>query len=85
MAYSKELIKEVKELYPTSTRIHELADSGNAMLGRWLDDSSPSGISLDKILLATSLESLQIEARVAKRKVELYRKWCNEDPRKPKQ
>ncbi len=82
MAYTRDLIDEVKELYPTSTKMHELANSGNVMLGRWLDDSSPQGISVDKILLATSLETLQKEARIAKRKIELYKKWCDQDPRR---
>ena len=81
MAYSQELINEVKELYPDSTEMHKLADSGNAFLGRYLDDSSPTGLPLDTVLLATSLEQLQTIARNYKRKVELYRKWCQEDPR----
>jgi len=81
MAYSESLIREVKELYPDSVEMHNLADSGNAFLGRYLDDSSPTGIPLDTILLATSLDELQTIARRAKRKVELYHKWCKEDPR----
>ena len=59
MAYTKELIDEVKELYPNSTKMHELAEQGNAFLGRYLDDSSPRGIPIDAVLLATSLEELQ--------------------------
>ena len=81
MGYSKELIKEVKEVYPDSTEMHKLANSGNAFLGRYLDDSSPQGMSVDKILLATTLDELQKEARLMKRKIELYSKWCKEDPR----
>ncbi len=79
--YSPELIKEVKELYPNSPEMHFAAENGAAFLGRYLDDSSPTGISIDKILLATSLDELQKEARIMKRKVELYKKWCAEDPR----
>lgn len=79
--YTKELIDEVKELYPTSLEMHKLAESGNAFLGRYLDDSSPRGISIDEVLLATSLEELQKKARVYKRQVQLYRKWCEQDPR----
>jgi hypothetical protein len=82
MAYTKELIDEVKELYPTSTEIIEHAKNGSVWLGRYLDDNSPTAISLDKILSATSLEDLQKEARLSKRKVELYKKWCEQDPRK---
>jgi hypothetical protein len=79
--YSPELIKEVKELYPNSPEMHQLAENGGAFLGRYLDDSSPSGIPINEILLATSLDELQKKARIMKRKVELYRKWCAEDPR----
>jgi hypothetical protein len=81
MAYTQELINEVKELYPNSPEMHKLADSGNAFLGRYLDDSCDSGISLNEILLATNLDELQKKARQMKRKVELYHKWCKEDPR----
>jgi len=81
MAYTQELINEVKELYPNSKEMHELADSGNAFLGRWLDDSSQGGFPVDKILLATSLDALQKEARNMKRRRELYGKWLKQDPR----
>jgi hypothetical protein len=80
--YTPELIAEVKELYPNSPQMHALADSGNAFLGRYLDDSSPTGIPMDEILLAVSLEELQKKARLAKRKVLLYQKWCEQDPRR---
>ena len=51
-------------------------------LGRYLDDSSSTGMSIDKILLAVSLDELQKEARIMKRKVILYQKWCEQDPRR---
>jgi len=82
MAYTKELIDEVKELYPDSQAMHELADNGSAFLVRYLDDSSPTGIGLNEILLATSLDELQKKARLAKRKLELYQKWQLQDPRR---
>jgi hypothetical protein len=82
MAYTRELINEVKELFPNEQKMHELAESGNAFLGRYLDDCCLSAISIDKILLAVSLDDLQKEARQMKRKVNLYRKWCEQDPRK---
>jgi len=81
MAYTQELINEVKELYPDSAEMHKLAESGNAFLGRYLDDSSPTGFPINEILLATSLDELQKKARQMKRKVELYHKWCKQDPR----
>ena len=81
MAYTQELINEVKELYPNSAEMHKLAESGNAFLGRYLDDSSPSGVPIDEVLLATSLDELQKKARDYKRRVLLYKKWCEQDPR----
>jgi len=66
--YSSELIKEVKELYPNSPEMHQLAENGGAFLGRYLDDSSTNSISLNEVLLATSLDELQKRARLMKRK-----------------
>jgi hypothetical protein len=82
MAYTRELINEVKELYPNDHKMHELAENGNVFLGRYLDDSCSTGMSIDKILLAVSLDELQAEARKMKRKVLLYQKWCEQDPRR---
>jgi len=79
--YSDKLIKEVKEVYPDSKKMHILAESGNVFLGRYLDDSSQNGISIDEILLATSLNELQEKARMYKRRINLYKMWCDEDPR----
>ena len=80
--YSEKLIKEVKECYPDYAEIHKLADEGSVWLGRYLDDSSGSGIALDTVLTAITLEELQDKARLAKRKVNVYRMWCDEDPRR---
>lgn len=79
--YTQDLIKEVKELYPNDEKIHQLADSGHVMLGRYLDDSSSGSVSLNEILLATNLEEIQNKARLIKRKIAVYRKWCEQDPR----
>ncbi len=80
--YSTKLIKEVKECFPDNPEMHGLADRGSVFLGRYLDDSSNDKISLDTILKATTLEELQKKARIAKRKVDCYKMWCEEDPRK---
>jgi hypothetical protein len=82
MAYSEKLIKEVKEAYPDYPRMHELAETGSAWLGRYLDDSSPRSISIDTVLKANSLEELQNLAKEYKKKLDLYAMWCEEDPRK---
>lgn len=81
MAYTQELIDEVKELYPDSIQMHKLAESGNAFLGRYLDDSCSTSISIEEILNANSLKEIQDKALHMKRKVDLYRKWCKQDPR----
>jgi hypothetical protein len=82
MAYSEKLIKEVKDAYPDYPRMHELAETGSAWLGRYLDDSSPRSISIDTVLKANSLEELQNLAKDYKKKLDLYAMWCEEDPRK---
>lgn len=80
--YSADLIREVRELYPDSPKMIELAQEGSVWLGRYLDDSCPSGIPINDVLLATSLDELQKKARLYKRKIDLYKKWCEQDPRK---
>lgn len=78
MNYSRELINEVKELYPDSKEMNKLAKNGGTFLGRYLDDSSSNMISVDTVLAATSLDDLQKKARHAKRKLALYNKWGEE-------
>ena len=58
--------------------MNELAESGNAFLGRYLDDNAPRGFPIDEILLATSLDDLQRKARSYKEKANLYSMWCDE-------
>lgn len=80
--YSPALIAKIKEAYPTDTNIHQLADTGSVWLGRYLDDDSTGGISVDEILLATSLEEIQKKARNLKIRKQVYAMWCDEDPRR---
>lgn len=82
MVYTQELIDEVKELYPNATQMIACAENGSYFLGRYLDDNCSTSISLDRILLAKSLEDLKKEALIERRKVELYHKWRMQDPRK---
>jgi len=82
MAYTQELIDEVKELFPNSPIMIKMAEEGSVFLGRYLDDSISNFISTNEVLLATSLDELKEEATLRKRKVDLYRKWCEQDPRR---
>ena len=82
MAYSEKLIKAVKETYPDFPRMHELAETGSAVLGKYLDDLSPWSMSIDTVLKANSLKELQNLAKEYKKKCDLYAMWCKEDPRK---
>lgn len=77
LQYSKELIADIKRLYPDSSAMHKLADEGNAFLGRYLDDSR-GGVGLDTILLATSLQEIQDLARLQKERNALYARWGKE-------
>jgi len=80
--YTQELINEVKSLFPDYPEIIKMAENGDTFLGRYLDDSSSNGIPLDVVLTALSLEELQNKARFEKRKINLYKLWCSQDPRK---
>lgn len=73
MAYTREFIERVKRAYPTSERMHELAESGDEFLGRYLCDSAPQGIDYREVLGATSLEELKEKALLVKEKNALYR------------
>lgn len=76
MYYPDDFKKELKEVYPDSKEMHDLADKGGYFLGRYLDDSSyGTGVSIDEILTALTLEELQAKARIQKRKINLYRSW----------
>ena len=81
MAYTQDLIDEVKELYPDSKEMHKHAENGSVWLGRYLDDSVPYGISTKEVLASNDLEELKSKARLIDRKRELYSKWCDQDPR----
>ena len=75
MFYPEDFKTRVKKAYPNCEELHLGLDSGDVFIGRYLDDSSPTSLSLDTILNATSLEELQEKARLAQEKVELYCEW----------
>lgn len=75
MIYTKELIKEIKELYPENLHMHELADMGSIWLGRHLCDSIPNGVDVDRVLNANSLEEIKKYAMICKRKRDVYTEW----------
>lgn len=77
MAYTRDFIDRVKNAYPSSARIHELAESGSEWLGRYLCEKAPKGIYYDEILAATSLKELKMKALHIKEKNELYRDFLN--------
>jgi len=81
MAYTKELIDKVKELYPNSPEIIKAAEDGRDLLGLYLDHNSSSSIPNEDILNATSLNELQKRANIQIMKRELYYEWKRQDPR----
>ena len=78
--YTQKLINEVKELYPDYPKMHQMAEEGSVWLGAYLEGNGCIG--LDAILTATSLHDLQETARFEKRKIQLYKDWTEQDPRK---
>ena len=77
MFYPEDFKNRVKKAFPTWDELHRRLDSGDVFVGRYLDDNSPTALSLNTILTATSLEELQENAKAAQEKVELYHDWCN--------
>ena len=71
--YTDEFKKKVRSVYGSS--MDKYLDTNNGFLGRVLDDSSQGGISIDKILSANSLETLQRDAELLKLKKELYSEY----------
>lgn len=82
MAYTQDLIDEVKALYPHFPKIIQLAETGSALLGRYLVEEERKSMPIEKILSATSLDELQEAALLIQRKDNLYQKWWDQDPRK---
>lgn len=75
MFYPEDFKTRVKNAYPNWEGLHRRLDSGDCFVGRFLDDSSSTTISLDTVLAATSLEELQNKAKAEQEKVELYKEW----------
>lgn len=75
MNYPEKFITDVKKAFPDNADIHRLADAGNEFLGRYLDDGTSTVMSVDTILLATSLDTLQTQARQIKTQAGLYNEW----------
>lgn len=76
--YSEKLIKQVKECYPNFKRMHELAENGDYILGRFLDDMRTTTIPLCIILKAKTLDELKKIAIFEQKKAALYKLWEKE-------
>ena len=75
MIYPKEFSDEVKKAFPDWIRLHNLLNEGSFLVGRALDDNRETGIPLDEVINATSLDDLKIEALKAQKINYLYHKW----------
>ena len=78
IGYSKELVSELKELFPEYTRAIELAEENSLWLKEYISDSFNKFIHPDEIMLATSLEDLQEKAKLINRKKAFVIKLENE-------
>lgn len=72
MIYPEKFKAKVKKMYPDWKFIHNALDSGSALVPRYLYDSCSQGVSIERVLAATSLEELQDFAKVEKEKWALY-------------
>lgn len=77
MFYPEDFKNRVKKAFPTWYELHRRLDSEDVLVGRYLDDNSPTAFPFSTILTATSLEELQEKAKAAQEKVELYHEWFN--------
>ncbi len=75
MFYPENFKKRVKEVYPDWEELHQALERGDRSVGSCLDSSELTGISLNAILEATSLEELQKQARAQQEQIELYGEW----------
>lgn len=73
--YPKEFKEKCKKVYPNWTKLHSALEQGREIVGRYLDDSRYGTISIDEILTAKSLESLQSKALKIQEKSNLYSEW----------
>jgi hypothetical protein len=76
--YSPELIAELEELFPDYTEAIRLGKTNNPLLKLYIVGSYPPGISTDAVLTAISLEDLQKEARLIKRRQAFEKKFLIE-------
>lgn len=76
--YSPGFVDKVRKLYPNDSGLLEHLNRNSSMVGRYLDDSSNGGLSVETILNARSLDELQEKARILKAKKDLYNEWYNE-------
>lgn len=78
MNYPSDFKERVKKEFPTGGRLHKKLDTGDVIVGRYLDDSVPAGISPEEVLRALDtqeLGSLRTLAKQAIRRKNLYREW----------
>lgn len=76
--YSSELIEELEKLFPDYTQAIKLAKENSPFLKQYIQGSYLTSIHADKIILATSLEDLQKEAFLIKRRINFEKKLLEE-------
>ena len=75
--FKQEFIDEAKALYPTWKALHEALENGRDIVGWYLNDNIPQGVSYAEILSASSLAELKEKAMVLKRKNDLYHAYVS--------
>lgn len=78
MLFKEDFLKEIKDLYPLWTDLHEAITHGSlGIIGRYLDDGESGTFHYTEILEAKSLEELQNKARIKERKIKLYKSFID--------
>ncbi len=76
MQYPESFMREVKEIFPDETKLHQMIEEGDCHIGELLSSRIPEITERD-VLRANSLEELQRKANDILKKKEVYHKWLD--------
>jgi hypothetical protein len=81
LVYSEGFRRRVLAAYPNQPKIKELLDNNQYFLGRYLDDSSSTGIYYQTVIDMIEkgdTDKLLALAKQAKERIEIYKEWDKE-------
>lgn len=79
MYYPPEFCEKVRRLFPNEKHMHKCLETGNALLGRFLDDSTTDSIYISAVLAANNLKDLKRRASEIQERRELWNEFWRLD------